>query len=475
MNKPNILFILTDDHRFDTISVIGNPEIHTPNLDALAKEGTTFTNASIMGGTSPAVCMPSRAMLMTGRYLFRLDGNGARIPAEQTTMPEVFRNAGYHTHIVGKWHQDRNSLQRGFADGNRIFGFTDGWYQQYGGHWNVPVHDYDPSGEYPHETGYILAEDKCTKLPVEIGVGGVHSSEMFADAAIDYLDSRQTKQASEPAPFFLYLSFVAPHDPRHSPNEFEEMYSSENVTLPENFLPRHPFDNGELYVRDEALEAWPRREHAVRRHIADYYAMISHADAEIGRVVQKLKDCGEYDNTLIVFAGDNGLAVGQHGLMGKQNLYEHSIRVPLVFRGPGIPADVRTDSQCYLLDLFPTLCDYLKISVPESVDGLSLLPAIREPGKNLRSSHYYGYRAYQRAVRTKSHKLIENFADGKQTTQLFDLRNDPCEIRNIADDPAQQPLLASLREALEKWRQDAGDTRENEQNFWTNVDLDLNP
>lgn len=285
--NSNILFFLTDGQRFDTIHALGNREISTPNLDRLVQCGTTFTHACIMGGTCPAVCMPSRAMLMTGRTLFRLQGYGRSIPEEQVTLPEALRRQNYQTHHVGKWHQDRASFNRSFADADRIFGFTRDWYKEYGGHWNVAVHDFDPSGNYPHETGYILAPDKETRLPLKAGVGGVHSSEMFADAAVAFLRRRaRTEQGAGRPPFFLYVAFVAPHDPRQSPNEFEERYGAEDLALPPNFMPRHPFDNGELLIRDERLEAWPRRPHAVRRHIADYYAMISHADAQIGRVSQ---------------------------------------------------------------------------------------------------------------------------------------------------------------------------------------------
>lgn len=468
-DKPNILFLFTDDQRFDTIHALGNARISTPHLDRLVGEGTTFTHACIMGGTNPAVCMPSRAMLMTGRYLFRLQGEGHVIPEEQKTMPEVLRAAGYWTHHVGKWHQDRASFKRSFDSADRIFGFTNGWYKQYGGHWNVAVHDYDPTGEYPHENGYVLAADRTTHLPIEVGVGGVHSSEMFADAAIEFLKARQRGGDSvQKQPFFMYLSFVAPHDPRQSPNEFEEMYSAADMDLPENFMPQHPFDNGELRVRDEALEAWPRRPHAIRRHIADYYAMISHADEQIGHVISKLKETGEYDNTIIIFAGDNGLAVGQHGLMGKQNLYEHSIRVPLIFRGPGIPAGVKTDSLCYLLDVFPTLCDYLNIHTPGSCDGISLLPAIRKPGLKLRETQYYGYSSVQRAVRSSRCKLIENVVNGHQTTQIFDMTQDPFETDNCAYHPDYANELKQLRRELMRWRQVSGDTREQEQKFWNN-------
>ncbi|MBI3986215.1 MAG: sulfatase-like hydrolase/transferase [Lentisphaerae bacterium] len=465
--RPNILFVLTDDQRFDTIHALGNSRIVTPNMDALVESGTSFTHACIMGGTNPAVCMPSRAMLMTGRHLFRLQGQGAVIPPDHTTLPEVLRREGYWTHHIGKWHQDRESFNRSFVSADRIFGFTQNWYVKYGGHWNVAVHDYDPTGQYTQETGYILAEDKTTRLPIGVGVGGVHSSEMFADAAVAFLDHRgEEKKRGDKRPFFLYLSFVAPHDPRQSPNEFEEMYSPESVELPPNFLPRHPFDNGEFTIRDEELEAWPRRPRAIRRHLAEYYAMISHADAQMGRVIRRLKELGEYDNTLIVFTGDNGLAVGQHGLMGKQNLYDHSLRVPLIFSGPGIRKKARVDGLCYLLDIFPTLCDCTGIPIPASVDGTSLRGMLDGSVAGIRETQFHGYRHVQRAVRGERWKLIEYAVGGKRTTQLFDVQADPFERVNLAADPAHAATVGRMRAELLRWRTVSGDTRPEEAVFW---------
>ncbi|MFP4385149.1 MAG: sulfatase-like hydrolase/transferase [Spirochaetia bacterium] len=447
MKRPNILFLFTDDQRRGTIHALGNEVISTPAMDSLVQNGTAFTNAYIMGGTHAAVCMPSRAMLMTGRSLFRIQGQGECIPAEQKTFPETFREAGYHTHHVGKWHQDRESFNRSFVSGDRIFGFTHGWYKDYGGHWNVAVHDYDPSGKYPHETGYMLAADKRTKVPIGPGAGGVHSSELFANAAVDFLDGYDKDD-----PFLLYVSFVAPHDPREAPNEFEEMYGPGNVAVPENFLPNHPFDNGELRVRDEALEAWPRRERAVQDHLSDYYAIISHADAQIGRILTALERNGLTDETLIVFSGDNGLAVGQHGLMGKQNLYEHSIGVPLIFSGLGLPRGQKTDAFCYLFDIFPTLCGAAGVDLPKSVEGKSLLPIIEGASNTVRDTMTFGYRKYQRALRQGPRKLIEYAVEGERYTQLFDVEKDPLEMENLAryedESPDTGRILKEMRELL---------------------------
>lgn len=328
--RPNILFFFTDDQRFGTIHALGNAQIHTPTMDALVERGTAFSHAHIMGGTCDAVCMPSRAMLMTGRTLFHLDGQGQRIPTEHVLLGEHLRRAGYATFGTGKWHNGSDAYARAFSHGDEIFfgGMED--------HWNVPACHFDPTGRYETRTPVSVdpwRTNALTYKQCDHITAGKHSSELFADAAIAFLQEHDGA-----SPFFMYLSFMAPHDPRTMPREYLEMYDPAAIDLPPNLLPEHPFDNGELRVRDELLEAWPRTPEAIRRHIAEYYAMITHADAQMARVMAALEEAGEAENTIIIFAGDNGLALGQHGLMGKQNLYDHSLRVPLVVSGPGVPA-----------------------------------------------------------------------------------------------------------------------------------------
>lgn len=468
--RPNILFILTDDQRFDTLSALANSEIETPNLDRLVACGTTFTHAHIMGGTSPAVCMPSRAMMLTGRTLFSIDRQGQRIPTEHTAMPEWFRENGYATAHVGKWHQDREAHARCFSTGAKIFGFNrnGGWYEACNGHWHIPVHDFDPTGAYAPDRGYNDPEVAPFQAPYETTKEtGRHSVEVFTDAAIEFVRGYpDSDDAAKDKPFFLYLAHIAPHDPRQYPERFRKQYHADAVSLPPNFAPRHAFDNGELLVRDELLEAHPRRPDAVRQHIADYYALIAMIDEHVGRILDCLEETGQADNTIIVFSGDNGLAVGQHGLMGKQNLYDHSVRVPLVVAGPGIPENQQTDAFCYLLDLFPTLCDLAGLPIPETVEGKSLLPAIEAPGAAIRPALHFAYRGVQRAVRVGRHKLIEYAVGEKRYTQLFDLEADPHEMVNLADETEHAETVASLRHQLSRWQSELGDKQEAGKQFW---------
>lgn len=321
VEKPNILFFFADDQRFDTIAALGNREIRTPNIDELIKKGVTFTQAHIPGGTVSAVCMPSRAMLHTGRTLFNLQNDGEKIPRDHILLGEVLQKAGYRTFGTGKWHNGTEAYARSFTDGDEIF------FGGMGDHWNVPANRFDPEGKYEQRQKIIhnpyFSNKAITNICDHVHAGK-HSSELFCETASKWLENYDNQQ-----PFFMYISFMAPHDPRSMPEEFLNMYDPEKIKLPENFRPERPFDYEEKITRDENLAAYPREPEEVKKHIAEYYGMISHLDNELGKVIQTLKEKGLDDKTIIIFSADNGLAVGEHGLMGKQNNYEHSIRVPL--------------------------------------------------------------------------------------------------------------------------------------------------
>ncbi|MEK7408731.1 MAG: sulfatase-like hydrolase/transferase [Acidobacteriota bacterium] len=430
---PNIVFLFADDLRFDTIHALGNPEIRTPNLDGLARAGTAFTHAFIMGGTQGAVCVPSRAMLLTGQTLFRADKDliGKDAPERAVTFPELFKQQGYVSFGIGKWHNNPRLFTRSFTGGENVFfgGMSD--------QWKVPVADYDPSGEYPKQ---------------KRRTGAKFSSELFTDSAVRFL-----REYKGDKPFLLYVAYTAPHDPRTPPKEYLDMYPPEKIALPKSFLPEHPFDNGEMKIRDEQLAPWPRTPEVIREHTAGYYGMITSLDAQIGRILKTLEETGRAGDTIVVFTGDNGLAVGRHGLMGKQNLYEHSVRVPLLMRGPGVPRGRTSGSFCYLLDLYPTLCALAGLTPPGSVEGKSLAPVLKDPRKQIRDTMFFAYRSVQRAVRTERWKLILYNVGGRRTTQLFDIRKDPWELNNLAAGAAQAGRVAELTALLKKWMKETGD------------------
>jgi arylsulfatase A-like enzyme len=231
------------------------------------------------------------------------------------------------------------------------------------------------------------------------------------------------------------------------------MYDPAKVTLSKNFMPRHPFDNGELAVRDELLAPIPRTEADMRKHLADYYSAISNFDYELGRILDTLKNRGMADRTVVIFSSDQGLAVGgRHGLMGKQNLYEH-VKPPLMIAGPGI-SHGRSDALVYLYDLFPTICELGGAKVPPAVEGKSLLPVVRGETPRVRETMFGAYRDCQRMIRDERWKLIKYNAKGVKNVQLFDLKNDPDELNNLAADlkvvgereRLEQLLLAARKE-----------------------------
>jgi arylsulfatase A-like enzyme len=411
--RPNIVFLFSDDQRFDTIRALGNPEIQTPNLDRLCARGVAFTQATIMGGNQGAVCVPSRAMLMTGQTLHHAtEALAGRRP--YLLWPAVFAQAGYQTYGAGKWHNGPKLFHEAFSDGGPIFfgGMAD--------HYQTPLHRFHPSAKYPPAGAERSPKQSATEL--------------FTDGLLGFLQRRDRAK-----PFCAYVAFTAPHDPRQAPPEWQAKYPPDKIKLPPNFLPQHPFDNGELQIRDENLLPVPRTPEAVRKEIADYYALISHLDSEIGRILDAVDE-----NTIVVFAGDNGLAVGQHGLLGKQNLYEHSIRVPLIVAGPGIARGRKSPALVQLQDCFATLCDLAGIPKPATVEGESFAAALRGQAFAGRSHTLHYYRDFQRAVRTRTHKLIRYTVKGKVTHQLFDLRRDPWERNSLADSRKIAELEALL-------------------------------
>ncbi|MFA5629795.1 MAG: sulfatase-like hydrolase/transferase, partial [Dehalococcoidales bacterium] len=323
-------------------------------------------------------------------------------------------------------------------------------------HWNVPVNNYDPTGKYNNIINFtdnFFLNNSPVKIHCDSFSTGKHSTELISDASINFLNGYD-----EDSPFLMYVSFLAPHDPRTMPQRFKDMYNPDEITLPENFAREHSFDYGVKGIRDEMLAPYPRTPECIKTHIAEYYGMISHLDYEIGRIIKTLEDTGKAENTIIVLAGDNGLALGQHGLMGKQNLYEHSVRVPLIFSGAGIPKGVVTDQYIYLMDIFPTLCDCAGIEIPISVEGKSFYPILMGGREEKRETLYFAYSDLIRGVKDRNHKLIYYNGGADAKPALFDILNDPFETENLFDSPEHEQIVKRLNTALMKYKSEWEDT-----------------
>lgn len=401
--QPHVIFLFADDQRADTIAALGNPHIQTPTLDALAKSGFVFRNAYCFGSNQPAVCTPSRNMLLSGRTFFRWQGNQAE--PTKANFPTAMKAAGYETYHHGKRGNTSPAIQALF--------------------------DHDK---------YV--DDEKDRTCGEPG-------QAIVDEAIEFLKDRDSDK-----PVFMYLAFSGPHDPRVAAQKYLDLYDRDKIPLPKNYRPLHPFNNGEQFVRDELLADFPRTEDEVRRHLHDYYATITAMDHHIGRLIAATKESDIYDNTIFVYSADHGLAIGSHGLFGKQNIYEDGMKAPLIFAGPGIPQG-ESKALAYLHDIFPTVCDLAGGDVPAGLDGQSLQPVIQGQATGVRDTLFLCYRDVQRSVRDERYKLIRY--PQVNVTQLFDLEADPHELTNLAADSSHAERIKSLTGELARWQKELGD------------------
>ncbi len=458
--RPNFLFILTDDQSPETLSCYGNTICQTPHIDRLARRGIVLDDAHHMGAWSGAVCTASRTMIMTGRTVWRIPGArgpglattpASRKQAARNSLPAIFNRAGYVTF---------RTCKRGnsFREANQLFNER---------------HEATRRGGN-NETG----------------------SHWHGDRVVEYLSSR--KQSGSTAPFLIYMGFSHPHDPRNAPEELARKYGASNTgpgktvnpkspPLPSNYLPAHPFPHGHPNLRDEVRVqgVLKRRDPAtIRNELGREYACIENIDTQIGRVLKQLEASGELKNTYVVFTSDHGIAVGRHGLTGKQNLYEHTWRVPFIVTGPGIKPGTRASGYIYLLDILRTFCDLADITPPESVEGRSFKDVLHGKQQAIRNTLYGVYtggtKPGMRAIKTGRFKLIKyDVLDGTvRRTQLFDLEKNPREFLvehkapsvarllkhtpgpdqvNLADDPRYAARRKELETLLRQEMQRLGD------------------
>lgn len=393
--RPNILFLIMDDQRPDTLGPDSAFPVSTPHLDQLRAEGTTFERHYV---TTP-ICTPGRAEVLTGRHSYN---NGVRwfgqpIRPELPLLPRVLKEGGYHTIHVGKWHNDGHPREKGYHRVRR------------------EMHD----SLLPYkENGHTMEWEEEGRR------ARGHSTEMFCDAAIE-----EMTEAPEDRPWFCYLALHSPHDPFQAPEEFLPAVGH----LPENFMPVYPRDNGDMTIRDELLLPFPRKPEEVREYRRQYAGMIQHHDFHLGRLFAHLRATGEWDNTLVVFTSDHGLAVGDHGLLGKENMHEHSCRIPCILRGPGIEKEKSVQRLTHHVDFFPTLCEIAGIAAPPG-DGTSLFD---EKGREFLCSGFTSpdpdpekpFRETQRMIVTEEWKFIRYPISGH--TALYHLARDPAEADNL--------------------------------------------
>jgi choline-sulfatase len=408
--RPNILFIIADDQSpFDLKLYNPLSTLETPAIDELASEGLVFDGAYHMGSFSGAVCSPSRHMVMTGRTVWHLPkrrrgkgGNAKPDPLAEQSMAAIFNRAGYDTMRtckIGNSYKAANAKFSVVKDATKRGGTA--------------------------ETG----------------------SAWHAENVLNYLNERQTKKDTDP--FLIYYGFSHPHDVRDGTPKLLEKYGAVNhrdknslppahknqPTLPINYLPAHPFHHGHPKLRDEVSVSgvWERRdERTMRNELGRQFACSENIDIQVDRVIKKLKEMGELDNTYIIYTSDHGMAIGRHGLQGKQNLYEHTWRVPFIVKGPGIKPG-RVQGNIYLLDVLGTLCDLANVDTPKTVESISFRPVLEGKKTTIRDTLFGVYcggtKPGMRSVRKGDWKLIKyDVLDGKvRETQLFNLKDNPHE------------------------------------------------
>ncbi len=458
-SKPNILLIFADDLTYRAVQSLGNRIIQTPNIDRIARGGTTFSHAYNMGGWNGAICTASRSMMISGRSLWRANTfkefwrKGEEM---DKTWGKLMESAGYNTYMTGKWHvaapadqvfQKATHIRPGMPPdtwpaakvGQKLRDLATGKYRSL--REIMPVGYHRPNNELDHSWS-----------PTDTSRGGFwqggkHWSEVVAEDALSFLDHAK----GQDDPFMMYVAFNAPHDPRQAPQSYIDRYPIGEVELPVNFQALHPFADSMGCgpgLRDEALAPFPRTAYAVKKHVQEYYAIISHLDDQIGRILDALESSGKVENTYVFFTADHGLAVGRHGLLGKQNMYEHSIRVPLLVQGPNVPSGQVLEADVYLQDIMATALDVASIEKPEYVEFNSLIPLIEGAQTVSNYDAIYGaYIDWQRMIRKDHHKLIVYPRAGE--IELFDLESDPEELNNLAENPThaekRKALLAELK------------------------------
>ncbi len=421
-NRPNVLFILTDDQGWWSLGCYGNKEIKTPNLDKLAARGMRFNNFFC----ATPVCSPSRATFLTGRIPSQhgvhdwvhggnVDPGAIKYIEGETAYSDILADNGYTCGISGKWHLGASDYpQHSFSH----------WYvhRQGGGAYMGP--DMVRDGKLQQEKGYI--------------------TNLITDNALEFLD------VNGKDPFYLSVHYTAPHSPwdekEHLP-EYFHMYDD----CPFESCPQEPKHSWAIHLTDKCLNN--------REMLQGYAAAITAMDSAVGRILDKLDELGIRDNTLIAFASDNGFSCGHHGFWGKGNgtfplnMYENSIKVPAIFSHPGrIQENSVSDDMVSAYDFMPTLLDYLDLPMPETgnLPGQTFLPVLEGKRSSGRDSvvifDEYGN---TRMIRTGKWKYVQRYPDGPN--ELWDLTNDPDERTNLIDDPGSQTKIVELRGELEEW------------------------
>ncbi len=414
--RPNIVFILSDDHRWDYMGSAGHPFVDTGNMDRLASEGVRFSNAFV----TTSLCTPSRASFLTGQYAHThgIKNNITVWNNESRTFLELLEGAGYDTAFIGKWHMPGRLPELRGVD--RFITFTVQAGQ--GRYFDCPL--IIDGVETPSRKPYVTEE--------------------LTDYALEFIEQPREN------PFCVYLSHKAVHHQFLPPPELDHLYDHAEIVLPEE---------ADSWLSVTRGHIWTGIFGPLEHHIRNYCEALVALDQQIGRVLAKLDEMGIADDTIVVYAGDNGYFWGEHRLVDKRWPYEESIRIPFIVRYPRLVKDPgRTASQMVLnIDLAPSLLDMAGATIPKNVDGESFEPILSSalaPGREAWLYEYFKEFPYNvprlEAVRTETHLYAEY--EGGRPPELFDVLNDPRELHNLVGTAEGKRLLPKLGEMLEGLR-----------------------
>ncbi|HYH13177.1 MAG TPA: sulfatase-like hydrolase/transferase [Thermomicrobiales bacterium] len=466
VSRPNILFICTDQQRYDSLGCYGNPHIHTPTIDTLARDGVLFERCYVQN----PVCAPSRASLVTGQYPHNhgLWGNGVALPSHHPLFSRALADSGYTCGMVGKMH-----LASCF--GGRTEPRLDDGYAYY--RWahdpshTSPENDYHRWLEATFPELYTRARENGRRVRHQpagfdtIPTEG-HYSRWASERAISFLE--QERGGDEP--FFLWLNFYDPHHPFVAPQEYLERYDPDALPDPvgyEGELETKPSIQRQASAESYAGHARGYTAHTpreIKEVIAAYYAMVSLIDDETKRILDRLDELGLADDTIVIFTSDHGEMLGDHQLLLKgPMLYDAAVRVPLILRWPGkLPAGERRSEIVQWIDLTSTFTDLAGLEPMQTAQGMSLLPLARGDDaaasrgwalcEYLDSGHAYDPPVYLTMLRTGDHKLILQHGPPatarERSGELYDLAADPNELVNLWDDPGSAGIRIELERML---------------------------
>jgi len=426
MKRPNFVFFLTDDQRWDGMSCAGNPILKTPNMDRIARDGVRFSNMFVTN----SLCGPSRASYLTGRYTHNhgVRRNGMALSLKHKTFPEMMKDAGYETAFIGKWHNFDLGRKRGF---DFHFGF-----RGQGRYYNPIISEnYGPEKEYQG-----------------------HVTDILADKAIEFINKEHDK------PFCLLLWFKAPHRSFHPAERFKGLYADDVIPEPVNFHDDYrtrpdAVKNANMKIGD--FDDVPDYQTFVK----DYYRCLAGVDENVGRVLDTLAGAGLEEDTAVVYAGDNGFFIGEHHFFDKRFMYEESIRVPLLIKySKLVKLGLVKPEMALNVDIAPTILDLAGIPIPGAMDGKSLKPVLEDKKTDWRKDFLYEYYEYpgphsgrmNRGIRTERWKYIHYFKE-PQEFELYDLKTDPHEMNNLIHEPGYRELIEKLRKRMEDLRKETND------------------